>query len=156
MNTTLRRFALSLILLLTATGTALGDPSLQGSDPFKRCDKKHEDWAQHRKEALATLHEKLLLKPDQEGAWSEWSTAFTITPKDYEEHAKQKAEREQLPALERLQKKLDRLKEHESKVQAEIDATRTFIGVLTEEQKTLFNQNFKLLKGHKGDKKERR
>lgn len=88
---------------------------------------------------LEKLHADLKLTPEQEGAWKAWSDPIrqqTAAMGD------QRAEREatmKLPAPERMEKMLERMKEHQKKMEAQLAATRTFYGQLNAEQKKTFD-----------------
>jgi hypothetical protein len=151
----LRTLIVGIIFASLTSGLALASPDTHADSGFKRCERKHDEWLKQRNEALATLHNKIALKPEQEAAWSEWSAAFTAKPKDWEQRSQDKSQWEGLPVLEKLQKKLERTQQKEARIQAEIVATQHLLKELTEEQKALFNQNFNVLKTHHGEEKER-
>lgn len=152
----LLRYLIAAITFASLTsGLALASPETHSDSGFKRCERKHDEWLKQRNEALATLHNKIALKPNQEAAWSEWSAAFTAKFKDWEQREQNKSQWDGLSVLEKLQKKLERAQQKEARIQAEIVATQHLLKELTEEQKTLFNQNFNLLKTHHGEEKER-
>lgn len=88
---------------------------------------------------LDKLHADLKLAPEQEAAWKAWSDPIrqqTAAMGDL------RAEREammKLPAPERMEKMLNRMKDHQQKMEAQLTAMRTFYGQLNAEQKKVFD-----------------
>ena len=150
LNTSLK---VLLVLFFFTLQTALAESKDKADQSYPYSEKNHDAWIKHHNESILSLHDKLSLKPEQEEAWKQWSSAFLFTDKDWEAHEQKKREWEHLKALEKLQKKLEYNKVHQGKIEAEIEATQRFLTVLDTRQKQTFDQNFRLGKDKKGKNK---
>jgi periplasmic protein CpxP/Spy len=101
---------------------------------------RHAKMAERMAEHMTKLHDKLKLTAAQEPAWATFSKAVTppaMTPGD-------RAERDamaKLPAPERAEKMLAKMKEHVARMESHLGALKTFYAVLTPEQKKVFDEN---------------
>lgn len=93
----------------------------------------------------AQLHDKLGLTPDQEAAWSAFTSSMTPpatpTKPDW-------AAISALPAPDRMDKMLSMLKDRETKMTNRAAAVRTFYGVLTPAQQKIFDTQFAMRGRH--------
>ncbi len=99
----------------------------------------------HFAERLARLHTKLNLQASQEATWSAFVTAMTPTSLPTRPNP---ADMDNLTAPERAQKRLDALKQHETVATAHLAALKTFYAALSTEQQKVFDDNFKMMRGH--------
>lgn len=93
-------------------------------------------FAAHLAQRQAKLHEQLKLTAAQEPAWQAYVAATAPQP------ATARAERTsnaQLPAPERMEKRLEMAKQHLAKQEARLAALKTFYAVLTPEQQKTFD-----------------
>ncbi len=156
MHTLATSLKIVLVLFIFTLQTTQAETNDNANQSHPHSEKNHDAWIKHHNESLLSLHDKLGLKPEQEEAWKQWSSAFLFTDKDWEAHEQKKREWEHLTALEKLEKKLEHNKVHQAKLEAEIDATRRFLTVLDEKQKQAFDQNFRLGKDRKENDKGKR
>jgi hypothetical protein len=117
-------------------------------DSLKRCEKHREEWRKEKQQALENLHKQLALNPTQENAWSQWVVLFEPKDKEWKDHEGWS----NLSAIEKLEKKLLKTQEHEKKIQAQVDATKSFYALLSADQKKTFDANFHFGKGSKWGK----
>jgi len=88
---------------------------------------------------LQKLHDALKLAPEQEAGWKAWSEPML---QQAGKMADMRTEREammKLPAPERMEKMLDRMKEHQKRMEAHVEATKTFYAGLSPEQRKTFD-----------------
>jgi hypothetical protein len=84
----------------------------------------------------AALHDKLKLNAEQEAAWQNYTTATmkNLTPPNWNP-----AEMAKLTAPDRMEKMLERMRERESQMTAQLNALKTFYATLSPEQQKIFN-----------------
>ncbi|HSV36195.1 MAG TPA: Spy/CpxP family protein refolding chaperone [Ramlibacter sp.] len=108
-------------------GHAHGDPA--------KMQERMARMQEHMTQRLAAFKQKLQLTPGQEAAWNSYTAALKPTPHQRPDHA----EMEKLSTPERI----DRMRTLRTARLAEMDkrgeATKTFYGVLTAEQKKVFD-----------------
>lgn len=88
---------------------------------------------------LQKLHDDLKLAPTQEAAWKAWSEPML---QQAEKMGDLRSEREammKLPAPERMEKMLERMKEHQKRMEAHLESTKGFYAGLSAEQKKVFD-----------------
>ena len=85
----------------------------------------------------AELHDKLKISAAQEAAWKVYAQAMEpdMAPRLHED-----VDLDKLTTIERMQRSLDKIREHETKMQGKLNATKTFFGVLNAEQKKQFEE----------------
>lgn len=98
-------------------------------DPAKR--------AEHFAQRQQKLHDALKLTAAQETAWNAYIAA--IKPQTPVGRA-DRTDFKSLPAPERMEKRLERHKEHLAKQESHLAALKTFYAVLTPEQQKVFDQ----------------
>lgn len=86
----------------------------------------------------ADLRDKLQLTANQEGAWQAYTSSMTPPAKGARPD---RAEWEKLSAPERMEKQLQKMKEHQARLETRLSATKTFYAALTPEQQKVFNDN---------------
>lgn len=92
----------------------------------------------------AELHQKLNLTAAQEPAWNAFIASMTPTERS---QRPDRAEFDKLTAPERLEKRLQGMKQMEAQMTKRLDAMKTFYSQLTPEQRSVFDENTKM--GHK-------
>jgi len=88
---------------------------------------------------LQKLHDELKLAPTQEAAWKAWSEPML---QQAEKMGDLRTEREammKLPAPDRMEKMLERMKEHQKRMEAHLESTKGFYAGLSPEQKKVFD-----------------
>lgn len=133
---------------LTAGGTAYafrGDGNC-GPQAMGQMQKSPGQFAGQR---LDKLHADLKLAPEQEAAWKAWSDPIRQQAAQFGERRAEREAMMKLPAPERMEKMLERMKEHQQKMEAQLGVTRTFYGQLNAEQKKVFDA-FKPFGGERG------
>lgn len=107
----------------------------------KMAEKMQDRMAKHR----AEIHDKLKLSAAQEPAWKTFVEATTpgIRPA-----APDRKEMEKLNTPERMEKMLERFKEHQSKMEQHLAALKTFYAVLTPEQQRIFDDSHRRMQQH--------
>lgn len=95
-----------------------------------------EQMKQRISQRHAALHDRLKLDERQEAAWQAYTAATmkNMTPPSWNY-----AEMSKLTAPERMEKMLQRMKEHEQQMSAQLEATKTFYATLTPEQQKIFD-----------------
>lgn len=102
---------------------------------------------------LQKLHDDLKLAPTQEAAWKAWSEPML---QQAEKMGDLRSEREammKLPAPERMEKMLERMKEHQKRMEAHLESTKGFYAGLSAEQKKVFDA-FQPFAGRQGGGKD--
>ncbi|CAN5866266.1 hypothetical protein BH11PSE12_BH11PSE12_06490 [soil metagenome] len=114
----------------------------RGMDHAKNLEKMQAVRAKH----LTELHAKLKLTAAQEPAWKSFTDATAVstmpTPPD-------RQAMEKLTTPERMEKMLERSKEHQSTMQNHLAALKTFYAALTPEQQKMFDESHRGM-GRKG------
>jgi len=104
------------------------------ADPAKWAEKMKERMAKHQ----AEMHDKLKITAAQESAWKTFTEsmnpgAMPARP-DHKEMAK-------LSTPDRMEKGLEKMKEHLAKMQTRLTALKTFYAVLSPEQQKIFDDS---------------
>ncbi|MFZ6768881.1 Spy/CpxP family protein refolding chaperone [Undibacterium sp. Di26W] len=103
-------------------------------DPAKWAEKMKERMAKHQ----AEMHDKLKITAAQEPAWKTFTDAMNPgampARPDHKEMAK-------LSTPERMEKGLEKMKEHLAKMQTRLTALKIFYAVLTPEQQKIFDES---------------
>lgn len=94
---------------------------------------------QERMDAHAKrLHDTLKITPAQEGAWQAYLTALKSNMPQRGQF--DRAAFKNMPAPERLEKRIEMAKAHLSRMESNLAATKTFYATLTPEQQKLFDE----------------
>lgn len=137
--------------LLAASGFAAAADEAPSAAPAQHAQHRHFDPVAHTQRSLDGLAKKLSLKDDQQAAWQTYSSgalsrAQERSAKMQEMHA-HKGEARQARADSDTATKLDRMsqmmRERADKLQQVAQDTRAFEGVLSPEQKTIFDLYWK-------------
>ena len=140
---------------LTHAGQSPGPVQPSVAQPGYQWEKLRGDRAQRLEASLTTLHAALKLKPDQENAWKEWTTKFKGDATHWKEQRQQFESWSKLPVIERMEKKLGFMKEHEQQLAERILATKAFYTTLSSEQRQVFDTQFNPWPYHKGEGDEK-
>lgn len=153
MNTLKHKVSLGLVALIVAVsaqaqggaGVTAGDTTGAGAhhghppsetDRAKFAAKFKERMEKHQ----TALHDKLKLNSSQEPAWKSFVDSVAPTAMPMPMPFDRKAF-EGLNAPARLEKMLDRLKEHEAKMQSHLTALKSLYAVLTPEQQKIMDDD---------------
>lgn len=107
----------------------------------KMAEKMQERMSKHR----AAIHDKLKLSAAQEPAWKSFVEATTPGQRPA---APDRKEMDKLNTPERMEKMLERFKEHQSRMEQHLAALKTFYAVLTPEQQKIFDDSHRHLQQH--------
>ncbi len=122
------------------TSAAVPPPQHQkaGMDRAKWAEKMQERMAKH----IAELHDKLKITTAQEPAWKTFieSTKPSMPPGAQAMRPDHK-EMDKLSTPARMEKMLEKLKEHEAMMQTRLTSLKTFYAVLTPEQQKVFDDS---------------
>lgn len=119
---------------LATAGVVLAQGPHEGHDSARFAERMQE----HRAAHLAQLREKLNLQASQQAAWDAFVAATTITPPTTPH-----TDPSTLTAPQRLEQMLNRLRDHETRLAAHLQAVKTFYAALSPEQQKIFDDNFK-------------
>jgi Spy/CpxP family protein refolding chaperone len=90
---------------------------------------------QERMDAHAKrMHDTLKITPAQEGAWQAYLSALKSNMPQHGQSFKN------LPAPERMEKRIEMAKAHLARMESNLTATKTFYATLTPEQQKLFDE----------------
>ena len=126
----------------TAPPSAASAPPPQhqkaGMDHAKWAEKMQERMAKH----IAELHDKLKITATQEPAWKTFVESIKPnTPPDSHGMQPDHKEMDKLSTPARMEKMLEKLKEHETMMQTRLTSLKTFYAVLTPEQQKIFDDS---------------
>lgn len=119
----------------------------KGEDRAKMVEKIQQRIAKHH----AELHARLKLTAAQEPAWKTFTDATTPAAMPTPPERK---DMEKLTTPERMEKMLERAKEHQAKMQDRLAALKTFYAVLTPEQQKTFDDSYRHM-GQRGMRHQR-
>jgi protein CpxP len=131
-------------------GTGAGMGMGMGGPGMHDCEAKGSARSPEKMKAAmekhqAQLHAKLKLSAAQEPAWKTFVAANTPaampTPPD-------RKEMEKLTTPERMEKMMERSKEHQAKMQERLAALKTFYAALTPEQQKVFDDSHAHMGNH--------
>lgn len=108
--------------------------------------KMQERMDQHAKR----LHDALKITPAQEGAWQAYLSALKSNMPQRGQF--ERAAFKDMPAPERMEKRIEMAKNHIARMEANLAATKTFYAALTPEQQKLFDEKA----GHFGHRRHMR
>ena len=110
-------------------------------DPAKWAEKMKERMAKHQ----AELHDKLKITAAQEPAWKTFIDG--MNPGAMPARPDRKV-MEKLTTPERMEKGLEKMKEHLAKMQTRLTSLKTFYAVLTPEQQKIFDESHRRMASH--------
>lgn len=147
----------ALTLSLTATVFAQQSPAPR---PTMEHGKMMEKMKARMDKHHSMMHDKLKISAEQEGAWKTFIEASEVTkPAMMERTAQMKAERQAMAGLSapaRMEKNLERSKEHLARMQKHLEALKTFYAVLTPEQQKIFDDSHRTMRAHRQHKMQGR
>jgi hypothetical protein len=108
-----------------------------GDGGYMQPEQMRERMGARMAERAKELHDKLKLNADQDAAWKAMVAAWK-PPTD--QKRLDIAEMEKLTAPERMEKIMERLKQHEETFGMRLEAVKTFYNKLSPEQKKTFDQ----------------
>lgn len=149
----MKKFRKQLLIGITALGFGVGAVAAHaggdGMPPEHASAGDHQKFVEQMKARMAKrqaeLHDKLKLNATQETAWKDY-VAKMIPPA--RPPRPDRAQFDQLPAPQRMEKTLAMMKEGEARMADRLAATKAFYEVLTPEQKQTFDQEFRHARGH--------
>ena len=147
----------ALALSLTATVFAQQNPPQRPPmDHGKMMEKMQARMDKHH----SMMHDKLKISAEQEGAWKTFIAATEVNkPAMMERAAQMKAERQAMAGLSapaRMEKNLERSKEHLARMQKHLEALKTFYAVLTPAQQKIFDDSHRAMRTHSKHKMQDR
>jgi protein CpxP len=141
MKKIMKSFVSGLILvgmMNAITAYAQNDSLPQSSVPSASLEKMKEKIAKHQ----AELHDKLKITAAQEPAWKTFIQVVTpermVPEKD--------SGMDKMTTPERMQRSLERMKEHQGQLQKKLEATKAFYAVLSPEQQKIFDNSHRHMK----------
>ena len=93
---------------------------------------------EHMDQRAKRMHDLLKITPAQEGAWQAYLSALKSNMPQRGQF--DRAAFKQLPAPERMEKRIEMSRDHISRMEANLAATKTFYAQLTPEQQKLFDE----------------
>lgn len=137
----------SIIIGLTVLGLGATTLSAQAEDSHsgaqaqphqqhQQHQQRHGQWGERAAARQQQLHDKLQLTPSQNAAWATYVAAIKPAPRA---QAGQHGDWKALPAPERMEKRLEMAKQHLAHMETRLAALKAFYGVLTAEQKKVFD-----------------
>ena len=88
---------------------------------------------------LQKLHDDLKLAPTQEAAWKAWSEPMLQQAQKMGDLRTEREAMMKLPAPERMEKMLERMKDHQKQMETHLESTKGFYAGLSAEQKNVFD-----------------
>lgn len=149
-------FRKQVLIGVAALGIGIGSIAVHASPGEHGGDGRHgahgEQKMEHMQERMAKrnteLRAKLNLNAEQQKAWD----AYVASMKPGEGHAARpsREEMEKLTAPQRMELMQQRMQQGQQRMTERLAATRTFYGVLTPEQRKVFDENFHMGREHHG------
>lgn len=93
---------------------------------------------EHMEQRAKRMHEALKITPAQEGAWQAYLNALKSNMPQHGQF--DRAAFKQMPAPERMEKRIEMSRNHITRMEANLAATKTFYAQLTPEQQKLFDE----------------
>jgi Spy/CpxP family protein refolding chaperone len=128
----------SAIALAQTAPDAPPRPQHPMGEPGKNPEQMKERFAKHQ----AELHDTLKITAAQEPAWKTFIQS--VTPKAMPQREDFK-ELDKLTTPQRMEKMLEKMKEHQAALQDRLAATKTFYATLTPEQQKIFDESHRRL-----------
>lgn len=145
---TLRSSILAMSLLAASGFAAAADEAPNSPPPGKQAQHRHFDPVAHTQRNLDKLAQKLNLKDEQKAAWQAYADSAISRAKErtakMEEHRSHKGEaRAEVDTATKLDKMSQAMRDRADQFQKVAQDTRAFEGVLSPEQKTIFDLYWK-------------
>jgi Spy/CpxP family protein refolding chaperone len=119
-------------------------PPLSPAEQQKRFDEMREKMAKRQ----AELHDQLKITPAQEAAWK----AFVQSSEPRLPSGKDASDLEKMNAVERMEKNLDNLRDHQARAQARLTALKNLYNTLSQEQQKRFDDHHKQVRKEMQDR----
>jgi LTXXQ motif family protein len=147
-TSTLRSGILAMSLLAASGFAAAADETPNSPAAGKHAQHRHLDPVAHTQRNLDKLAQKLNLKDQQKAAWQAYADSAISRAKErtakVEEHRSHKGEaRAEVDTATKLDKMSQAMRDRADQLQKVAQDTRAFEGVLSPEQKTIFDQYWK-------------
>lgn len=145
---TLRSSILAMSLLAAPGFAAAADEAANGPPPGKQAQHRHFDPVAHTQRNLDNLAKKLSLKDEQKTAWQTYADSTISRAKErtakMQEFRSHKGEgRAEVDTASRLDKMSQAMRDRADQLQKVAQDTRAFEGVLSPEQRTIFDLYWK-------------
>ena len=141
---TIRSIRNSIIIGLTVLGLGTATFPAQAEEARAGQHQQHAKWAERAAAHQQKLREQLKLTPSQDAAFAAYTAAIKPAARgERVKHGDWKA----LPAPERMEKRIEMARQHIATMETRLAALNTFYGVLTPEQKKVFDAHSM---GHRG------
>ena len=133
------------IIGLTVLGLGATSFAVQAAQAHPDRQAMHTKWGERAVQRQAKLHDLLKLTPAQESAWGSYVAASK--PAARPDHG-QRSDWKSMPSPQRMEKRIDMAKQHIAMMESHLAALNSFYGVLTTEQKAVFDANSMGHRGH--------
>lgn len=145
---TLRGSILAMSLLAASGFAAAAEQAPSGPPPGKHAQHQHFDPVAHTQRNLDKLAQRLNLKDEQKAAWQAYADSAISRAKErttkMEEHRSHKGEaRAEVDTATKLEKMSQAMRDSADQLQKVAQDTRVFEGVLSPDQKTIFDLYWK-------------
>lgn len=145
---TLRSGILAMSLLAASGFAEAADQTPNSPPPGKHAQHRHLDAVAHTQRNLDKLAQKLNLKDEQKTAWQAYADSAISRAKErtakVEEHRSHKGEaRVEVDTATKLDRMSQAMRDRADQLQKVAQDTRAFEGVLSSEQKTIFDLYWK-------------
>jgi Spy/CpxP family protein refolding chaperone len=144
MNGFRKSVMMSLAVISMSAVLAQAQPAPAPGAPAQGGQQYGERMKERMAQRQAELHDKLKLAPGQEPAWNAFISAMTSVQRPARPN---RAEWEQLSAPDRMERRLEMMKQEEAAMSQRLQATKTFYATLTPDQQKIFNDSFNF-RGH--------
>lgn len=131
---------LSISLSVLLSNSVLANEKMSSKNECRHSGNKEGGYAAHFDSRMSTLHTALQLTSAQEVSWTEFLNK--IKPVKIDKPVPQ--DWKNMSAPDRLDKMLSLMKSHEIKMTEHAAAVRAFYDTLTQDQKTIFDEHFKM------------
>lgn len=145
---TIRKSIIIGMAVLAMGGTTLAVQAHDNQGEHAKHGQHDAKWGERAAKRQQKLHDTLKLTPAQESAWTSYSGALKAARPERGERGERGAWKT-LPAPERMAKRIELSRQHIATMEARLSATTAFYGVLTAEQKKLFDENSMQRGGHR-------
>ena len=136
---TLRKSILIGMTVLGLGGTTLAVHAGEVQGDSARHAQMQAKWGERAAEREQKLHDALKLTPAQAGAWTTYATAVKRPARMAGAEHGERGAWKTMPAPERMEQRVEMAKRHLAEMERRLAATSAFYGVLTAEQRTLFD-----------------
>lgn len=159
----MHKFTKGIIIGMTALGLGIGGSysalaqmppsdsagmtSKTGMMQSEKHGERMKDHMAKRAKRQADLHTKLKLSAAQEPAWKTYTDS--MKPADMKDRP-DRAAMKKMPAPQRMEAMLERMKQGQSRMESHLAALKTFYATLTPEQQKTFDAEFGQGRGHRG------